>query len=42
GPYKDQSKGLAELAKELRVQLPAKAKLNEIRKLLSEHRAFNN
>ncbi|CAF4315402.1 unnamed protein product [Rotaria sp. Silwood2] len=40
GPYKDQSKGLAELAKELGVQLPPKAKLDEIRKLLSEHRAF--
>jgi len=42
GPFKDQSKGLAELAKELGVQLPAKANLDEIRKSLSEHRAFKN
>ncbi|CAF3053204.1 unnamed protein product [Rotaria sp. Silwood2] len=42
GPYKDQSKDLAELAKELGVQLPAKTKLDKIRKLLSEHRAFKN
>jgi len=42
GPYKDQSKGLAELAKELGVQLPPKAKLDEIREELSKHRAFQN
>ncbi|CAF4179675.1 unnamed protein product, partial [Rotaria sordida] len=42
GPYRDQSKGLVELAKELGVQLPAKAKLDEIRELLAEHRAFKN
>ncbi|CAF5093017.1 unnamed protein product, partial [Rotaria sp. Silwood1] len=42
GAYKDQSKGLVELAKELGVQLPAKAKLDEIRKLLSKHPAFQN
>jgi len=42
GPFKDQSKGLAELAKELGVQLPDKAKVDEIRKKLSEHRAFKN
>ncbi|CAF3987338.1 unnamed protein product, partial [Rotaria sp. Silwood1] len=42
GAYKDQSKGLVELAKELGVQLPPKAKLDEIRALLSKHRAFQN
>ncbi|CAF1254010.1 unnamed protein product [Rotaria sordida] len=42
GVYKDQSKGLVELAKELGVQLPAKAKSDEIHKILSEHRAFKN
>ncbi|CAF4228267.1 unnamed protein product, partial [Rotaria sordida] len=42
GAYKDQSKGLVELAKELSVQLTAKAKLDEICIILSEHRAFQN
>ena len=42
GPYKDPSKGLAELARELGVQLPPKAKLDEIRQELSKHPAFQN
>ena len=42
GPYKDQSKGLAGLVKELGVQLPPRAKLDEIREELSKHRAFQN
>ena len=42
GVYKDQSKGLVELAKELTVQSPATVKLDEIREILSKHRAFQN
>ena len=42
GPYRKQSKGLVELAKELGVQLPDKVKLDEIREILSRHRAFQN
>ena len=42
GSYKEQSKGLVELAKELGIQLPDKVKLDEIREILSRHRAFQN
>ncbi|CAF5100162.1 unnamed protein product, partial [Rotaria sp. Silwood1] len=42
GTNKDKSKGLVELCKELGVQLPAKIKLDEIREILSKHRAFQN
>ena len=42
GPNKDKSKGLVELCKDLRVQLPQKISLQEIRKILAEHRAFQN
>ena len=36
------SKGLVELCKDLDVQLPAKIKLDGIREIPSEHRAFEN
>ncbi|CAF1537723.1 unnamed protein product, partial [Didymodactylos carnosus] len=39
---KSKSKGLVKLCKELGVQLPAKVKLDEIHKILSKHRAFQN
>ncbi|CAF4706191.1 unnamed protein product, partial [Didymodactylos carnosus] len=42
GPNKGKSKGLVEVSKELGVQLPAKVKLDEIREILSKHRAFQN
>jgi hypothetical protein len=42
GENKDKSKGLVELCKDLGVQLPAKVKLEEIRKIFSKHRAFQN
>jgi hypothetical protein len=42
GPNKDKSKGLAELSKDLGVQLPGKIKLDEIHEILSKHRAFQN
>ncbi|CAF4450698.1 unnamed protein product, partial [Didymodactylos carnosus] len=42
GPNKGKSKGLVELSKEFCVQLPSKVKLNEIREILSKHRAFQN
>ncbi|CAF4979497.1 unnamed protein product [Rotaria sp. Silwood1] len=42
GENKDKSKGLVELCKDLGVQLPAKIKLDEIREILSAHRAFRN
>ena len=41
-PSKDKSKGLVEIAKELGVLLPPKVKLDEIREILSKHRAFQN
>ena len=42
GPNKGKSKGLVEICKELGVQLPDKVKLDEIREILSKHRAFPN
>ena len=42
GENKGISKGLVELCKELGVQLPSKVKLEEIREILSKHRAFQN
>jgi hypothetical protein len=42
GENKGKSKGLVELCKDLGVQLPAKIKLDEIIKILSTHRAFQN
>lgn len=42
GPNKDKSKGLVEIAKDLGVPLPPKVKLDEIRAILSQHRAFQN
>lgn len=42
GPNKGKSKGLVELCKGLGVQLPASVKLDEIRGMLSKHRAFQN
>jgi hypothetical protein len=42
GANEDKSKGLVELCKELGVQLPGKVKLDEIREILSNHRAFQN
>ncbi|CAF3382803.1 unnamed protein product [Rotaria socialis] len=42
GTNKGKSKGLVELCKESRVQLPVQIKLDEIRKILSKHRAFQN
>ncbi|CAF4585544.1 unnamed protein product, partial [Rotaria sp. Silwood2] len=42
GANKGKSKGLVEVCKDLGVQLPAKVKLDEIREILSKHRAFQN
>lgn len=42
GEHKGKFKGLVELYKDLGVQLPAKIKLDEIIKILSTHRAFQN
>ncbi|CAF1539185.1 unnamed protein product [Didymodactylos carnosus] len=42
GENKGKSKGLVELCKDLGVQLPAKIKLDDIRDILSMHRAFQN
>ncbi|CAF4766921.1 unnamed protein product, partial [Rotaria sp. Silwood2] len=39
-PHENKSKGLLELAKELNITLPTKCSLSELRKLLSEHPAF--
>ncbi|CAF1560638.1 unnamed protein product, partial [Didymodactylos carnosus] len=39
---KGKSKGLVELCEDLGVQLPAKLKLDDIRDILSTHRAFQN
>jgi hypothetical protein len=40
GPYQGKSKGLLEIAKELKVKLPLKIKLNDLQKLLADHPAF--
>lgn len=40
GPNKGKSKGLMNLAKELKVNLPSKIKLEDLRALLSDHPAF--
>ncbi|CAF5040557.1 unnamed protein product, partial [Rotaria sp. Silwood1] len=42
GEHKGKSNGLTELCKDLGVQLPDKIKLDEIREILSSHRAFRN
>ena len=42
GENRGKSKGLVELCKDLGVHLPAKIKLDEIRDILSQHRAFQN
>ncbi len=40
GPNQGKTKGLLEIAKELRVKLPAKINLDELRSVMSEHSAF--
>jgi len=40
GPNKGLSKGLVEIAKELKVKLPSNIKLDDLRALLSDHPAF--
>jgi hypothetical protein len=40
GPNHEKSKGLLYLAKELKVKLPSKIKLKDLRALLSDHPAF--
>jgi hypothetical protein len=42
GPYQGKSKDLLEIAKELKVKLPSKIKLNNLQKLLADHPAFKN
>jgi len=42
GPNKGLSKGLLNIASELGVQLPNNCKLDELRSILSRHRAFQN
>ena len=42
GPNKGMSKGLLEIAKELNVLMPKACKLDQLRSLLSQHRAFQN
>lgn len=42
GPNKGKSKGLVEIAKELRLNAPSTLKLEELRKLLADHPAFTN
>ena len=42
GPNEGKSKGLVEIAKELKVKAPSTLKLKELRKLLADHPAFTN